>query len=170
MTEYQGSVKWYDPNKAFGFISGAPEGDVFIHRSNIEPGRDQLIEGQEVLFKVRKSPRGFEAYDLTVTAESHLPPRPLKPRDDFSRPSAGGFSGSRRTPISLPRGPVTATVISRDKDDRFMFVRAERDDLEIFVHSSLFRDYGPDLRKGDRVRVTVEEGAKGVRATSLELT
>ena len=51
-----------------------------------------------------------------------------------------------------------------------MFVRAERDDLEIFVHSSLFRDYGPDLRKGDRVRVTVEEGAKGVRATSLELT
>lgn len=173
MTEYQGTVKWYDPNKAFGFISGAPEGDVFIHRSNIEPGRDQLIEGQEVLFKVRKSPRGFEAYDLTVIAESHLPPRPLKPRDDFSSARSGSFSRPERSKASngpLPRGPVTATVISRDKDDRFMFVRSERDDFEIFVHNSLFRDYGPDLRKGDRVRVTVEEGAKGIRATSLELT
>lgn len=179
MTEYQGKVKWYDPNKAFGFICGAPEGDVFIHRSNIEPGRDQLIEGQEVLFKVRRSPRGFEAFDVTVTAESSLPPRPLRPREDFGRERPQGrpdrsrerdFSRPPIRPSSLPKGPITATVISKDKDDRFMFVRSERDDFEVFVHSSLFRDFAHDVRRGDRVRVTVEASAKGVRATSLELT
>jgi len=50
---YEGVVKWYDPNKAFGFLSGGPDGDVFIHRTNLEPGRDELIEGQEVRFRVR---------------------------------------------------------------------------------------------------------------------
>lgn len=154
--EYQGQVKFYDPSKAYGFISGAPEGDVFIHRSNLAPGRDELIEGQEVLFKTRSSPRGAEAYDVTVTKESHLPPRARNPRQEAPKRHNG----------RVPSGPVAAEVCSVDAQGRFMFVKSEREALEIFVHSSHFARMG--LRRGDRVYVTVEQGPKGLRASSLE--
>ena len=173
--EYQGNVKFYDPNKAYGFISGAPEGDVFIHRSNLSPGRDELIEGQEVLFKTRKSPRGAEAYDVVVVKESHLPPRPRVPKEFGSspRPHSNGRpprsherSSERSFPTRVPSGPLAGEVTSIDQERRFMFVRTERDQLEVFVHSSLFSM--TSLRRGDAVSVTVEQGPKGVRATSLE--
>lgn len=175
--EYQGRVKFYDPNKAYGFISGAPEGDVFIHRSNLSPGRDELIEGQEVLFKTRSAPRGTEAYDVVVTKESSLPPRPRIPRDGFGqdRPGRGFGRDSRdsgrppRRPQEnqrVPSGPVACEVSSVDPEGRFMFVKSDRDGLEIFVHRSHFERMG--LRRGDRVYVTVERSPKGLRATSLE--
>lgn len=47
-----------------------PEGDVFVHRTNLSPGRDELVEGPLVAFKVRDTPRGAEAYDVSVTRES----------------------------------------------------------------------------------------------------
>jgi CspA family cold shock protein len=173
--EYTGSVKWYDPDKAYGFVAGAPQGDVFVHRNSIvEVGREELIEGQEVRFQVRPSQRGFEAFDVVVTRESSLPPRPRKsqgggPRRGADRGFDRGFdSRSERGPRTLPRGPVTCVVTNVDRDDRFLFVRSEREDFEVFVHSSLFRDL-PRLRKGDTVRVTVEQGDKGLRARTLEL-
>ena len=175
--DYQGRVKFYDPNKAYGFISGAPEGDVFIHRSNLGPGRDELIEGQEVLFKTRSAPRGAEAYDVVVTKESSLPPRPRIPRDGFAQERSGrgfgrDFRDSSRPPrrpqenLRAPSGPVECEVCSVDPEGRFMFVKSDRDGLEIFVHRSHFERMG--LRRGDRVCVTVEQGPKGLRATSLE--
>lgn len=183
--EYEGLVKWYDPNKAFGFISGAPDGDVFVHRSNIEPGRDELIDGQEVLFKTRKSTRGSEAYDVVVTKESANPPRPRTPRDDYAGnrggspgrfdgggPARNGF-GARRPAAApplgkVPKGPLTCSVVSIDQDGRFMFVRSEQDDYEIFVHGSMISSLGYAVHRGERVRVTVEQGPKGLRANSLE--
>lgn len=175
--EYQGRVKFYDPNKAYGFISGAPDGDVFIHRSNLAPGRDELIEGQEVLFKTRMAPRGAEAYEVVVTKESDMPPRPRVPREQPGRERSGrdfgrGFGDSgrppRRTPetVRVPNGPVACEICSVDAEGRFMFVKSERDGLDIFVHKSHFDRMG--LRRGDRVQVTVEQGPKGLRATSLE--
>ncbi len=168
--EYQGSVKFYDPNKAYGFISGAPEGDVFIHRSNLAAGRDELIEGQEVLFKTRPAARGAEAYDVVVTKESLLPPRPRTPRESNGRDSRGPARPPRPMQdlrnVRVPSGPVAGEIQSVDGEGRFMFVRTEREGLEVFVHSSHFARMG--LRRGDRVFVTVEQGPKGLRASSLE--
>ena len=171
--EYTGSVKWYDPDKAYGFVAGAPQGDVFVHRNSIAEGREELIEGQEVRFQVRPSQRGFEAFDVAVTRESSLPPRPRKiqglpPRRGGGDRDRGPGRRDDVGPRTLPRGPVTCVVTNVDRDERFMFVRSEREDFEVFVHSSLFRDL-PRLRKGDTVRVTVEKGDKGLRARTLEL-
>jgi len=177
--EYQGTVKWYDPDKAFGFISGGPDGDVFVHRASLGPERDELVEGQEVLFKTRKSLKGSEAYDIVVTKESSQPPRPRKlpHRDRFDRPDRGGRvggpgGGRRSAPppdySSLPKGLLTCTVVNVDQNGRFMFVRSERDDFEIFVHGSMVSESRMTFHRGDRVRVTIEQGPKGLRATSLE--
>ncbi len=174
----QGTVKWYDPNKGFGFVTGAPQGDVFVHARNIDPERDELIEGQEVSFQVRPSAKGHEAYDVRVTRESSLPPRPRVARQQDSRgdrsfghqgaPRGARFEKPRfRGPV--PNGPINGHVTSVDAAGRFMFVKAERDDYDVFVHSALFAPFGDDLRVGDRVRVTLEEGPKGLRAVTLDL-
>ncbi len=174
--QYDGVVKWYDPNKAFGFISGGPDGDAFIHRTNLDPGRDELIEGQEVRFSVRPGSRGPEAYNVTVTKESNNPPRLRTPRDSGGGrpPFQSGRPGGARTrtpariPAHLPQGPVTCSVVSIDQSERFMFVRAERDDFEVYVHGSLMQELRHRPRLGDRVRVIVGEGPRGLRANSLE--
>lgn len=161
MSDSQGTVKWFDPVKGYGFIAGGPQGDVFVHARNLDEGFTELIEGQEVSFSVRPGVKGPEAYAVRVTRESMLPPRPrpslqhARPR--YAQPSAG-----------LP-GAVTATVVSQDTQNRFMFARSERDGVDIYVHGSLFQRLGAPLGPGTRIRVTVEEGPRGLRARTLEL-
>ena len=61
MTE--GTVKWFDASKGFGFIApndGSP--DVFAHFSSIEgSGYRELIEGQQVSFESEQGPKGQQA-------------------------------------------------------------------------------------------------------------
>ena len=62
----QGTVKWFNAEKGFGFI--APDGDaqdVFVHYSNIEgSGFRSLTEGQKVEFEVGAGRKGPEAQNV----------------------------------------------------------------------------------------------------------
>ena len=61
-----GTVKWFNADKGYGFIT-QPEGDdVFCHYSAIEmPGFKTLKEEQEVEFEVEESPKGLQAINVT---------------------------------------------------------------------------------------------------------
>lgn len=66
--DIEGAVKWYDPNKGFGFV-GCEDGgkDVFVHASVLErSGLRGLEEAQRVAMKVVKTQKGREAISLTV--------------------------------------------------------------------------------------------------------
>jgi len=58
------TVKWFNPNKGFGFIEpDEGEKDVFVHISAVErAGIDRLNDGQKVSYEVSES-RGKEAAD-----------------------------------------------------------------------------------------------------------
>jgi len=63
----QGTVKWFNDAKGFGFISRQNGGDVFVHFSAIQSnGFRSLQEGQAVEFKVTKGPKGLQAENVQV--------------------------------------------------------------------------------------------------------
>jgi len=58
----QGTVKWFNGDKGFGFIERADGDDVFVHFSEIEgTGFKNLDEGQKVEFEVAQGPKGPQA-------------------------------------------------------------------------------------------------------------
>jgi CspA family cold shock protein len=64
-TMEQGTVKWFNDAKGFGFISRQSGDDVFVHFSAIQAGGFRsLQEGQAVQFDVTKGPKGFQAENV----------------------------------------------------------------------------------------------------------
>ncbi len=61
----QGSVKWFNDAKGFGFISQENGEDVFVHFSAIQAqGFKSLSEGDRVEFEVTRGPKGLQASNV----------------------------------------------------------------------------------------------------------
>ena len=61
-----GTVKWFNSDKGFGFITTEAGNDVFVHFSAIQgDGFKTLEEGQAVTFDVEDSDRGPQAVNVT---------------------------------------------------------------------------------------------------------
>ena len=57
-----GTVKWYNDKKGFGFISQDNGDDVFVHQTSIQgEGFRTLAEGDKVEFEVMKDQKGYKA-------------------------------------------------------------------------------------------------------------
>ena len=57
-----GTVKWFNSQKGYGFITPESGDDVFVHHSEIQgDGYKSLDEGQKVEFEVQQGPKGKQA-------------------------------------------------------------------------------------------------------------
>lgn len=62
-----GTVKWFNDEKGFGFISREDGKDVFVHFSAIQGnGRRTLVEGQQVTMTVIQGQKGPQAENVSV--------------------------------------------------------------------------------------------------------
>ena len=62
-----GKVKWFSPDKGYGFITGEDSKDYFIHFSQIkDTGYKVLYEGDEVTFDAVETERGIQATNVEV--------------------------------------------------------------------------------------------------------
>ena len=60
-----GTVKWFNDKKGFGFISQDNGDDVFVHQTSIQTeGFRTLAEGDKVEFEVTKDQKGFKATNV----------------------------------------------------------------------------------------------------------
>lgn len=63
----QGTVKWFNGSKGFGFIERESGDDVFVHYTAIQgDGYRNLEEGQRVEFEVTQGQKGPQAQDVTI--------------------------------------------------------------------------------------------------------
>jgi len=61
-----GTVKWFNESKGFGFIEQSEGEDVFVHYSGITGnGHKSLSEGDQVTFDVQRGPKGLQAVNVT---------------------------------------------------------------------------------------------------------
>ena len=61
----QGTVKWFNADKGYGFIERESGGDVFVHSSAIQGvGSRSLQEGEKVSFDVTQGPKGLQAENV----------------------------------------------------------------------------------------------------------
>jgi cold shock protein len=125
----QGTVKWLNGDRGYGFIAVEGGPDVFVHVSAITGGGDRsLQEGQQVEFDITQGQKGPQAENVRVigsgTGRDHLPgccaiPRPgagyrpgAVPGDD--RVAGGGSSdGPRQAPAHAGPGWPPARSVTR---------------------------------------------------------
>ena len=62
----EGSVKWFNRTKGFGFIEGEDGEDYFLNIANVRKGQTIQINSQ-VKFDVNQGQRGLEAVNVTLT-------------------------------------------------------------------------------------------------------
>ena len=60
----QGTVKWFNLQKGYGFIERVEGKDVFAHVADLAPGVETLQEGQAVEFEVTEGRKGPQAVNV----------------------------------------------------------------------------------------------------------
>jgi CspA family cold shock protein len=62
----QGTVKWFNDAKGFGFLNGDKGEDVFVHHTAIQSNGFRTLQGGQRQFSVTKGPKGWQAENVTA--------------------------------------------------------------------------------------------------------
>lgn len=66
----QGTVKWFNAEKGYGFITQEGGSDLFVHYSEIQgSGYKSLEEGDKVEFEITQGKKGLQASAVTIVRE-----------------------------------------------------------------------------------------------------
>jgi cold shock protein len=159
----QAVVKWYNPNKGFGFVQLADgSGDAFLHVSVVErSGHDSVPPGATLEVRAGPGAKGPQVTEIlsvdSSTAQQELsrrarPARPVNPADNQATVEESG------------------TVKWYNAMKGFGFIGSDRGGRDIFVHASVLNRAGiAGLAEGQRLAVDVVDGSKGPEAASVRL-
>lgn len=187
--EHDATVKWFNPEKGFGFVALSDgSGDAFLHANTLsQSGHATVSPGSTLRVRIGQGQKGRQVSEVLSVDENSVttgvgrgagavttggPP----PGNHAERgPSASNFSGDRGNP---PRrtgdfGPaieMQGTVKWYNVTKGFGFVAPAEGGKDIFIHASaLMRAGMTQLAEGQTIWMDVVQGAKGPEAASVRL-
>lgn len=153
-------VKWFNAEKGFGFVTVDGGSEAFLHVRQLQTaGHTSVPEGARLKVMVGQGQKGPE---VTQVIEVDI--------STASSPS----STERRRPVNSqvvgqPR-ESTGTVKMYRVDKGFGFISPDDGAKDVFVHAKTLARVGlKELSEGQRVRMQVGQGKKGLEAQAIEL-
>src|SRR5690349_2276124 len=153
--EGKGVVKFFNPQKGFGFIVRDDGGeDVFVHISAVEQaGLTDLADGQPLEFTLVDRGGRISATNLRIEGD----PMPIERGGGGG--GAGGAGGPQR---QLTGEKATGTVKFFNSMKGFGFIQRDDGQPDAFVHISAVERAGmPTLNEGDRLEFELEVDRRG---------
>jgi cold shock protein len=168
--EAEATVKWFNPEKGFGFVALADgSGDAFLHANALQAaGYQSVSPGATLRVRVGQGQKGRQVSQVISVDES------------TAQPGGRAGQGGPRLPRAprAPRRPVdlssavemTGVVKWYNPEKGFGFITPPGGGKDVFVHASALEEAGlPPLQEGQAVRMNVVQGAKGPEVGSISL-
>jgi CspA family cold shock protein len=158
-------VKWFNPDKGFGFITLVGGSEAFLHIRQLEAaGHSGVPEGARIKVRIGQGQKGPEVTEVievdTTTAQvTSTRERHSAPRSSSQLQQGGG-----------PTEESIGSVKWYNATKGFGFIGQDSGGKDVFIHAKTLERGGlSDLAEGQRVRMQVGQGQKGLEARSIEL-
>jgi len=172
--EHDATVKWFNPEKGFGFVALSDgSGDAFLHANTLnQSGHSAVSPGATLRVRIGQGQKGRQVSEVLSVDESTA--TPSAPR---SGPRPGGF-GDRPGSVAPRRGGPTGPSVEMqgvvkwyNASKGFGFVAPAEGGKDVFVHASALQRAGVmQLSEGQTIWMDVVQGAKGPEASSIRVS
>ena len=157
----EAKVKWFNASKGFGFVTlsdGSP--DAFLPMAILRrAGYEDVREGASITCEV-----GAGAKGPLVLAVLHVD------NTTAVAPSSQGSGGFARPAASRPAQTLEGAIKWFEPDKGYGFIAPDGGGKDIFIHATALRRSGVNaVGPGQRVRVDVVDGRKGLEADRITL-
>lgn len=163
-------VKWFKPDKGFGFIEVTDgSGDAFLHVNTLHAaGYDSVPSGAKLVVQVATGAKGAQVTKVLEVDTAGAAERAPAP------PARSGFDGASR-PARRPQHDASSAVSVNGKvkwfneGKGFGFVACDDGGKDVFIHISVLNSAGlSSLAEGQEIAMRVVNTAKGREAVALE--
>jgi CspA family cold shock protein len=179
--EHDATVKWFNPEKGFGFVALSDgSGDAFLHANTLnQSGHSAVSPGATLRVRIGQGQKGRQVSEVLSVDESTATPSagrsagagvggaPRGPAGGFGAGAGAGAAPRRGAPTG-PSVEMQGTVKWYNATKGFGFVAPSEGGKDVFVHASALQRAGVvQLAEGQTIWMDVVQGAKGPEATSI---
>lgn len=155
-------VKWFNPEKGFGFVTFGAGNQAFMHVRHLKAaGHNSVPDGASITVRVSPGQKGPEvtqviSVDISTAQATTKRVSALHP-----------YPGQTQ---SCPTEECVGTVKWYNANKGFGFIGQDNGGKDVFIHAkTLSRGGLSSLMEGQRVRMQIAQGEKGLEARSVEL-